>query len=634
MCGFTGIISFLGGRSISSNVVSMTEKIINRGPDDEGYLCLKDNFFSFRGDGSVVKSLPHISASFMDEFKIVLGFRRLKIVDLSNLGHQPMVDNERRFAIVFNGELYNYLELRAELIGLGHVFRTNSDTEVVLIAYKEWSNKALLRFNGMFAFSIIDRTTSTVFMARDRMGIKPFYYAKTNDNFIFGSTQKSILASGMVLAKISEQGVWENFKFSVAQRPHTCFESLKSLSPASYGVLNFRTGDFVEKKYWNIPVGTQDFSLTESQSKIMIEESLFKSIKYRLQADVEVGTFMSGGVDSTLISAIASKFQPDIKSLTLGFKNYEALNEIKEAQDTARLNNIDHIIETINPDDFIKKIQETVVAYEEPYHHLSANFAISSLAKNNNLKVVLNGLGGDELFGGYDVYKKLSFWEKNKKHKNVLKFFPSFHPKIKKVKQILSYEKIGQFYSHYYTTFSDSELGLLTGKIKNTDNLLEELYMDDGIGFSDNFEAISYFNLKSYIGNHQLRAVDSSTMSFSIEGRLPMLDHQFIETAFKIPSVYKNKNGISKYILKEVAKKYIAPSCLAMSKKGLGLPLEKWINNELSEFVGDHLSDLRNRNIFNNSYMDHIVKSKNTRQIWQLVSYELWLRNFIDNVKN
>ncbi|AOW21777.1 asparagine synthase (glutamine-hydrolyzing) [Urechidicola croceus] len=630
MCGIAGIININTTSPISSHLVSMTKSMINRGPDDEGYLLFNDTSIPYSGDDTLYKNCDHINSTFSKSSKLGFGFRQLKIIDLSNNSHQPMCDLDRKYWIVFNGEIYNFKEIRSELQSLGYTFFSDSDTEVVLNAYKKWGDKCLDKFNGMFAFAIFDKVKNEVFFARDRVGIKPLYYHINQDQILFGSTIKSIIDSKLYTPKINWKGLWQNFRFSIAQRPETCLENIVALEPAHYLKFNFDSKTFIKKQYWEIPINTQNFSLTEKQSVNLIEESLYNSIKYRLNADVEVGSFMSGGIDSTTISVIASKLNPNIKTMTLGFNDFEDYNEVEQAIETAKLHNLNHKITYIHPTEIIQNINETTVAYEEPYHHLSANFILARIAKENNIKVVLNGLGGDELFGGYDVYKKLNLWENLKKNKKLIKSIPKIHPKINKAHQLSNYKTIDEYYSHYYTTYKDSSLKkLFTDHNYSTKNLISNNFNPKNLQFTDNFEAISFYNLKSYIGSHQMRTLDQFTMNFSIEGRLPLLDHKFIETAFKIPTKYKLKNNSQKYIFKEVAKKYISPSCLSMSKKGLRLPLEHWIKSDLYDLVYDNINQLKNRNIFNNSEVDKIVKGKDEMKIWQLVSTELWLNNYI-----
>lgn len=630
MCGIVGIVNKNGLHPISDALSKMTKSIINRGPDDEGYLLFNNNATHYIGNDSIVKNDAHISSTFQQKNKLGFGFRQLKIIDLSNNSHQPMCDLSKKFWIVFNGEIYNFKEIKKELTSLGHSFFSNSDTEVVLNAYKQWNSKCLDKFNGMFAFSIFDIDKKELFIARDRIGIKPLYYYQNSTHFLFSSTQKAIIDSKLYVPTINWNGLHENFRFSIAQRPKTCFEGINSLEPAHFLKINLKNNSVEKQQYWEIPVNTQDHSINEEKAVKMVEEALFNSINYRLNADVEVGTFMSGGIDSTTIAVMASKKHPKIKSLTLGFNDYKEYNEVKQAQDTAKIHNLNHIIEYANADEIIKNIDAAVTAYEEPYHHLSANYILAKMAKNNDLKVVLSGLGADEIFGGYDAYNKLNVWKNLKDKKQLVQLLPSIHQKIKKGKELASYDDLGQFYSHYYTTFNDLEISnLFKENTSNTQDLLSNLY-NKNYSFSDDFEAISFYNLKSYIGNHQMRTIDQFTMHFSIEGRLPLLDHKFIETAYKIPTKFKLKNGTQKYVLKKIAEKYIAPSNLKMSKKGLRLPLEHWINEDLKDFVFDTIISLKNREIFDNKSIDKILKEKNEQKIWQLVSTELWMKKFID----
>lgn len=630
MCGITGVINKNKSQNYTEALIAMTQSIIDRGPDDEGYMLFNENTIPYIGNDSIIKNHNHIKSAVKQPFKVGFGFRQLKIIDLSNNSHQPMCDLEKNFWIVLNGEIYNYEEIKIELKGLGHQFFSTSDTEVALNAYKEWGENALNKFNGMFALAIFDKTKNEVFFARDRVGIKPFYFYQNEDYLLFGSTIKSIIASNLYKAEINWEGLSQNFRFSIAQRPTTSFKGIKSLKPGHWMKYNLTTNTLQTKQYWEAPVNQQIQDLTEKKAIELIEESLYNAIKYRLNADVEVGSFMSGGIDSTTISSIASKINPTIKALTLGFDKYEDFNEINEAKDTADLNNINQVISYAEPKDILNNIDEIISIYEEPYFGLSANYVIANMASNNKLKVVLNGLGGDELFGGYDVYKKLAFWSKLKKSHSVLKFAPKIHPKIKKVVEISGYKNIDEFYSHYYTNYNDNEISSLFNQQNfSTKDTLANYYNPSNLNFSDDFEALSFYNLKSYIGNHQMRTTDHCLMHFSIEGRFPLLDHNFIETAFKIPTKYKLHKNSQKYILKQVAKKHIAKSCLNMNKKGLTLPLKHWISNDLKEFVNDHIVNLKNRNIFNNLEIDAILKTNNPHKIWQLVSTELWLNKFI-----
>jgi len=639
MCGIAGIIDFNQNAHHTTAIKNMMSSMQNRGPDDEGFLLYNVFATSFFGNSSNKNienaNLPYFPKAHIDtaqnfKSKIAFGFKRLSIIDLSYNAHQPMCDVNQKFWIIFNGEIYNFLEIRRELELLNHNFYSNSDAEVVLKAYMEWGEKSLQKFNGMFAFSILDTVKNEIFLARDRMGIKPLYYLHDNSKFIFGSTIKSIIDSKLYNPDINWEGLSQNYTFSIAQRPNTCFSKIFAIEPAHFFKINISSGEIVKNKYWDIPTGTQDFSLTEKKAAEMLEESLYKSIKYRLNADVEVGTFMSGGIDSTTISAMASKLNPNIKAFTLGFNNkYSEYDEVSQAQDTARINSIDHIVHYENPKTIIDNIETIIIGYEEPYHHLPANYVMSKVVSEHQVKVVLNGLGGDELFAGYHFYNKINAWNILKKINPLLKLLPQhFNQRLDVAKKMASYNNVAQYYTHFHSTFSEFEKQkLFKNKVINSLSTLDNIYPNDTI-FTDDIEALSYYNLKSYISNHQTRTIDQFTMNFSIEGRFPFLDHQFIELAFKIPSKYKIMNGSQKYILKEVAKKYISPNCFAMEKKGFGLPLEYWHNNELKDFISQHIFALKNRHLFDNDEIDAIVKTNNVRKIWHLVMTELWIQQF------
>ena len=630
MCGIAGIINLNKASKNAESLANMTKALKHRGPDDEGYALISNLITPFFGDDSITKDSKHINNSFRHSFKVGFGFRQLKIIDLSDKSHQPMTDVSCNYSIIFNGEIYNYKEIKKELKGLGHHFISESDTEVILNSYKEWGKEALHKFNGMFALAIYDGIKNEVFFARDRIGIKPLYFYKNRDHFVFGSNFQSIIQSKLYKTEINWEGLWQNFRFSTAQRPNTLFQDIVALEPAHHLTLNLNNNSIKKERYWEIPTQTQNFDLTEKQSINLIEESLHNAVNYRLIADVEVGSYMSGGIDSSLISIIASKKLPNIKTLTLGFRNFSNFNEVAQAKDTAKLNNLNQIIHYTNVDENLNNIQKTTLAYEEPYSHLSANLVLAKMASDNKTKVVLSGLGGDELFGGYDVYRKIPLWKKLRKHQKTVGMLPNIHKKIKKGKLIANCKTLGEYYSHYYTAFNDIEINnLFNNTSYNTTSTLDDMYIKNN-KFTDIFEAMSFLNLKSYIGNHQMRALDATTMAYSIEGRFPLLDHNFIEDSFRIPTKYKLKNNSQKYILKEISKKYISKRTMQMPKKGLSFPLKKWIEIELKDFVIDTLQQLKNRNIFNNKSIEKIVNSKNEVQIWQLVSTEIWLQNFID----
>lgn len=629
MCGIAGIINLKHKKPIAKSLQLMNNAMISRGPDDENYILFSENSATnFCGNDSVNKQLEHIKNAFGSNFLIGLGFRHLKIMDVSVQNQQPMFDETRNFCIVFNGEVYNYKEIKAELIGLGHQFTTNSDTEVVLKSYIQWQEKALQKFNGMFGFAIYNRLKNEFFCARDRVGIKPFYYSKTTEQFVFASSIKAILASKIVAPQINQSGLIENFKYGTTQRPQTPFKNIVALKPAHFLIINCNTQKITEQQYWQIPVNAQQENLSLNDAKEKLLFSIKKAINYRLIADVEVGTFLSGGIDSSLITALAALNKQKIKAFTLGFEKFSALNEVTQAQKTASKYNINHIITQAKAEDFINAVHTTTLAYEEPYHSIPVNYQLAKMVHHSNLKVALNGLGGDELFGGYDCYKKLALWKKIRPFSSLLGNTPPVNHTTKKLRQYSSFKNISEFYSNFYTYFSNNELQDLFKTSSAIPNSL--LQYQKNIEFNNEFNALSFFNISSYIGNHQTRAVDKTGMTVSVEGRFPFLDHELIEASFKIPIKYKLKNTIQKYILKEIAKDFLPKEVMKMPKKGLTIPLKEWIFNDLSDFTNDTLNQLKKRHYFSSTAIDKIVKSKNKNKIWQLVSTELWMQHFID----
>ncbi len=640
MCGIVGVISKKQSK-ISENILNANNQMKRRGPDDEGFVLFSANTVDIcYGEDTDLKNFKDkqtyyptkdIKSTVDNRYSVAFGHRRLSIVDLSSHGHQPMCDNDGNYWITFNGEVYNYKEIREELIDLGYKFVSDTDTEVILKAYLEWNTNCLQKFNGMFAFAIFNRQKNEIFIARDRIGIKPLYYTFQDDKFIFVSDIKTLIKSRLYKPEVDWEGIYHNFSFSMTPRPNTSFKDVYSLRQAHYMIIDTKTLKYEITEYWDIPTNIQNSYMTEEEAEELLEKELKKSIEYRLISDVDVGTFMSGGIDSTTISAMASKIHPNIKAFTLAFdKSMSKYDELEEAKKTAQMHNMEHIVSTLKADVVLNNIDNMVLGYEEPFMHLAANFAISEIVKNNGVKVVLNGLGGDELFAGYSVYSRLQQWKKLSKLSNISKILPNIHPKIDSLKRFIKPNNIYQYYANSYSTFTDIEKERLFGKNYNSLDEIYKQYAKNEKEFTDDLELLSYLDIKSYIGNHHVHRTDQFTMYFSIEGRFPFLDHNLIEKAFTIPSKYKLNNGVPKYILRKVAKKYIAPECLSMGKKGFGLPLEYWFDNQLKDLVSNAIVSLKTRKIFDNNEINNIMQGRSIGKKWQLVMFELWYKKFIE----
>lgn len=650
MCGIAGILSFKeaaiqGGSAIHK----MAHAMQHRGPDDEGYLMIGNNAseiqIAFGTDTFYTKEIPEtyrptlpIQTLLDKTATLFLAHRRLAIVDLSAAGHQPMATEDRRYWIVYNGEVYNYPEITKQLIAEGEKIVSHSDTEIVLKSYRRWGPAALTKFNGMFAFAIWDNEKKELFCARDRIGIKPFYYTICNDQFIFASDIKTIIASRLYQPTVSIEGLYHAMSYGIAPRPNTCFNNVFALEQAHW-LLVRADGTVNKQRYWKIPLGTQNKKMKEHDAKELLDTALTKAVNRCLVSDVPVGTFMSGGVDSTTITAMAAIQTPGVRAFSLGYDDEEAkqFNEIPEAKATAALYDIDHIIRMVKAELTLQDIDDVIRLYEEPFYSLSPNYIISKLVAETDTKVILSGLGGDELFGGYRHFS----WANRRP---LVKAGAFFFKAIKKhsdyyqrISEFTTASTIDRYYSLMSTNMSEGfKKQLFTAESTaslNTIETLHDLYAGPEIRFTDNIEAMCHMNLMHYMGNHHVYRMDQFTMNFSLEARFPFLDHELVEAAFKIPSHYKIKQGERKYLLRRVAEKYIAPTCLSMKKKGFSLPMDHWLRTTLSNYAETKLQNLTKREIFNSSQIqkalvDFKAGKLNSRYIWQLVSTELWLSTF------
>lgn len=641
MCGITGVI-LSEPSPILGQLDASLKCLAKRGPDDAGFIAVSEEGNVHQGytrdtPTQVREGLRHQGAKDIEDlvstpFRAAFGHRRLSILDLSPLGHQPMCDPEGRYWITYNGEIYNFRELRSELQGKGHHFASNSDTEVLLKAYLTWGAACLDRLNGMFAFLIWDQKNNDVFVARDRVGIKPFYYHLSEKKFAFSSDIKGLLSSGWIEPKLSREGLYHNLAFGMTPRPNTCFEGIQSLLPGHFLKMNCSDLSIEQRAYWDIPVGIQKKQMNLGDAVEIIDSAVNESVKRRLISDVPVGTFMSGGIDSTTITAVASAQQPGIKAFTLAFDaSVSEFDERSQARETAQMCQVEHVVEEVSASTIFDAIDQMVLGYEEPSYHLAPNFIISRLVKEHGITVILNGLGGDELFAGYAHYLSPRSWQKYSKWQPVAKHLPwGLHREIDKLKKKSSISTLGQYYSYSMSHYNDSDLKSLFGESHDSLGEIQRCYRlpED---CEDPIEALSYYDIKSYIGNHHLHRTDQFTMMHSIEGRFPFLDHELIELAMSIPSHLKISGSVQKVVLREMAKNYIAPSCLKMNKKGFSFPMAQWMTKELRPLVDESILGLKRRGILDDSEISRVVARGAAGQVWHLVMLELWMQKFFDN---
>lgn len=647
MCGIAGILCFeSGGMPLSPHLNAMTNSMIARGPDDEGFALLNlDDSLSLHSGPATPRSLidsglKNLTTSplYTKPVRLGLGHRRLSIIDTSTGGHQPMVTTEGKQVIVFNGEIYNFQELRVTLENAGHRFRTHSDTEVLLTAYQHWGDSCVTHFNGDFAFAIWDKKRKQLFCARDRIGIKPFYYFKTSSFFVFGSDIKTLIASGLYTPQPDSEGLFLAMGFGIAPRPKTAFDGIYALEQGH--TLNVTPrGQLEHSRYWSIPTNIQNQKMTHHEAIDLVDHHLHAAVSRRLVADVPLACFLSGGIDSTTMTAIGSQHCDSLNAFTLGFENSTPdYDEVSEASELARRYKINHIIHQTSPDLLKDSLGSWVDGFEEPCGHVPANYLLSMAVASHGIRVALNGLGGDELFGGYHWYKlrKLPYQFVPHFFTSIAQYLPE--GRLRKAVLLGRASTATQLHTLIFQRNSDDVLTkLLTPNFcptQSTATILDKMYAQNRT-FTDTVEAFNYMDLMNYVGNHHVHRTDQFTMACSIEGRFPLLDHELIEAAFTIPSRYKIRGSIQKSVLRDVAKKYLPERCLAMRKKGFTVPLNAWVNGPLKEFVTQLLSQLADRPQLNGT---EIIRLRNAfvagslpaSTAWHLSSLELWFRRFID----
>lgn len=651
MCGIAGILS-IGNKALPyANIQLMTNAMRHRGPNDEGLAFFtanseKANVFGGKDTPEAVLSSPnpfHPSKLFggevLNDTILALGHRRLSILDLSAAGHQPMFSEDGRYCIVHNGEIYNYKEIRKELIGKGEFFFSNTDTEVILKAYRAWGADCLRQFNGMWSLAIWDNHDKTLFCSRDRIGIKPFYYFCNPSIFIFASDIKTLIASNIYHPEPNWQGVYHAMSFQCAPRPMTCFKEICALEQGHYMRIDLK-GQIEKKRYWILPIGEIDHTKSENYWNDQLEAIIVKAVQRRLVSDVPVGVFMSGGIDSTTICAVAAREHPGIKAFTLAYENNSAdLDELPQAQATAAMWPMQHIWEKVLLKECLAYLDQITRCYEEPYFTLAPTFIVSQLAKKHNVPVVLSGLGPDELFCGYRREHFLDLWKLLNPWLPKLRLFDRPNNRYTKLLHLLKSRDIVEFYISRFSAFSEyekRELFLFSEATHwSSYDTFKELYGLDAMHFSSPIESICYMELINYIGNHHLYRGDQFTMHWSIESRYPYLDHQLVETAFRIPDNYKIAGKQGKYIMRKVAAKYIHPACLDAPKKGFEMPVAYWMRGELKSMVENKLEKLKKRTILNNKKIDELTYRFYThkdgyQKLFFLFSLELWMEAMID----
>ncbi|MEX0290850.1 MAG: asparagine synthase (glutamine-hydrolyzing) [Flavobacteriaceae bacterium] len=615
MCGISGKLHFDLDKPVLQNEIhDMTQVIHHRGPDDSGYY-LKNN--------------------------IGLGFRRLSIIDLST-GHQPLSNEDGTVWIVFNGEIYNHLSLRKLLLQKGHTFKTKSDTEAIVHLYEEYGKDCVKFLQGMFAFAIWDENKKKLFCARDRFGIKPFFYFLNEKQFVFGSEIKSLLRVPNVPSDIALPMLDQYLTYGYSSEDGTIYKDIKKLRPAH--ILEIEADGKVSiSRYWDIQY-EPDFTKTEEEWCELLEEKLSEVVASHMMSDVPLGAFLSGGIDSSSVVALMCKHSASpVKTFSIGFKE-EEFSELKYAREIAKKYNTEHHEQIVQPES-VSMLPKLVDAYDEPFADRSAlpTYYVSKFAREF-VTVVLSGDGGDELFAGYNKYQKMM----NLRKYNVLPdgvgthFWKGLHHMIpnsfkgKGLTYYLSRPKTTlPTYQGIWQVIERKRLfkNELWDHLKANPAEASRVQYFKNADPSDFIFKMQKMDMQSYMVDDVLTKVDRASMQNSLEVRVPLLDHEFAELTAKIPSNLKLKGSSKKYIFKRAMKNYLPPSIISHKKQGFGVPLKYWFKDDLKEYVHDRLVNTNGplQEYFNKAYITKIVEdhSKGMRdlnlKIWSLIFLDQWL---------
>lgn len=574
MCGIFGIKYVDQSRPVNIEMVKdATDLMSHRGPDDSGYWV----------QGS-----------------LGLGHRRLSIIDLSPLGHQPMFNEDGHVGLVYNGEIYNYFELYQPLCELGHRFSSKSDTEVIIHGYEEWGYDCLSRFNGMFAFGLWDENRQSLWVVRDRLGIKPLYYFWDGSVFIFASEIKPILETGHVKPQLNESALDAYFSLGYVPGPETMFKQIKKVRPGHF--LRLCDGELTENNYWDfadIPESTQSEAELQEQMKALLVDS----VRLRMRSDVPLGLFLSGGLDSSAIVALMSEqtYEP-VNTFTIGFGGAQDYSEEHYADAVAKLFSTKHSVLNLEPDDFFASLDQLVMFAEEPIVEPAAIalYHISKLARQK-ATVLLSGEGSDELFAGYYLYDFMN------KIDVMQKYIPPAFGRMGQMAAAMTgkakYKKYADWFCHPLTERYQGTSSYLTYSLKQAyysqnflslkGEYLEQVfakYFDNVKDKPDSLGKMLYVDTKTWLVDDLLVKADKMTMAASIELRVPFLDYRMVEFAASLPSRLKLDAGNGKVILKSIMADKLPQEIVTRKKMGFPVPVNNWFSNELFDEVKSYIS--------------------------------------------
>lgn len=632
MCGIAGVYHFKNKKVVNEQTVTaMRDTLRHRGPDDSGVYISPDTRLGF-------------------------GSRRLKIIDLSPNGHMPMGNGPQKVWITFNGEIYNFKELRTELGKKGYRFRSSGDTEVVLAAYDAYGIDCVQHFNGMFAFALWDETRERLFCARDHLGIKPFYYAVQNGSFYFGSESKAILAHPDFKKELDEVGVSHYLTFSTTPPQNTLFKNIRKLPPA-HSIVIEKGKDIDLKEYWN-PLNAPRISGNEHFFVQEIQKILRSSIRQQMVSDVPFGCFLSGGIDSSTNAALMSEaLGTPVETFSVGSKQFEKYNEFYYSRRMAKAIGARTHEVTIGNEHVLEFLEQFPFFADDPNGDQACVplYFLAQLTRAQNVTVVQIGEGADELFAGYGVY--LSALQLYKQWWRPLAQSPAFIRRLPYALSSLSNNPRLDFSKEYFRRLACAQEPFWGNAIAFTDyhkerlctdrmrkytggqssyGVLEETYkeIDRLDPEADFLKRITYLELKHRLPELLLARADRMTMAHSIEGRVPFLDRRLVELALQIPTALKCKNNEPKHILKKAVEGIIPPELIWRKKQGFSTAMSEWLQpqsaiaNTLIHTI--RASKLRERGLLNYAYVDRIIDAhqkhgvEHNFRIWNLVTLSRW----------
>ncbi len=633
MCGIVGFVDF-EKRGSEAVLRRMTDRLLHRGPDDGGV------FFEE-----------------LENVRVGLGHRRLSILDLSSHGHQPMEFEGIR--IVYNGEVYNFKEIRKSLEKEGYSFDSDSDTEVILKSYHRWGLEALERFNGMFAIAIYDSKEECCYLIRDRSGIKPLYWYRKGGTILFASELKSLHSWPEFDKEIDLDAIGLFLQYQYIPEPHSVFRYARKLKAGYYCKIDLSTGEAVCEKYWDVieHYNRPQLDLTESEALEETERLLKSAFEYRMVSDVPVGIFLSGGYDSSIVTALLQHDRSEkLKTFTIGFRE-KGYDESPHARKVAEYLGCDHTEYYCTQKEALEILPLLPEIYDEPFADSSAipTILVSRLAKER-VSVSLSADGGDELFAGYDIYPQALRY-----YRLFSKIPRFFHPLLSKTMHRIDPSKIPLLHRTYnFETRFAKAMQMLSSPSaiealrvrriqftqKETDEILRHSYARPETNFDlsnslreglDDIAGMLAMDYKNYMLDDILTKVDRATMSVSLEGREPLLDYRLIEFAARLPTALKYKEGKQKYLLRKIAHKYLPKEIMERPKMGFGVPIYEWFRDELRDYFLRYLDQkrLEREAIFDAKRVvalrDRYLRGEavNVEKLWSILIFEMWYERWM-----